>query len=61
MPIFFTEKFVYKDVTVKSIDYLNRRKVLYVYVDITVLIWQKVNEAFPSQRLPVKVKIVTLR
>ena len=42
------------DVTVRSLDYLNRRKVLYVYSDITVLIWQNVNEAFPSQHLQVK-------
>ena len=31
-----------------------------MYVDITVLIWQKVSEAFPSQHLPLEVKIVTL-
>ena len=37
---------------VRSLDYLNRCKVLYVYVDITVLVWQKVNGA--SQHLPVK-------
>ena len=42
------------DVTVKFLDYLNRRKVLYVYFDITVLIRQKINEAFPSQHLPTK-------
>ena len=34
---------MYEDITVR-----------YVYVDFTVLIWQKGNEAFPSQHLPVK-------
>ena len=52
--VFSTKKFVYKDVTIRFLDYLKRRKVLYVYVNITALIWQKVNEAFPSQHLPVK-------
>ena len=37
---------------VASLDYLNRCKVLYVYVDITVLVWQKVNGA--NQHLSVK-------
>ena len=27
---------VYKDVTVRTLDYLNRGKVVYAYVDITV-------------------------
>ena len=35
-----------------AMDYLNRCKVLYVYADITVLVWQKVNGA--SQNLPFK-------
>ena len=47
--------FVHKDGKVRPLDYLNRRKVLCVYVDITVLIWQKVNEAFPSQHFQVKI------
>ena len=51
---FLHKKIVHKDATVRSLDYLNQRKVLYVYVDITVLIWQKVNEPFLSQNLPVK-------
>ena len=42
------------DVTVRSLDYLNRCKVIQIYFDITALIWQNVNEAFPSQYLPVK-------
>ena len=56
--IFLKNKFVYKEVTVRYSDYLNRCRVLYVYFDITVLIWQKVNEA-NIYRL--KVKRVTLR
>ena len=52
--VFCTWRFVYKNITVRSLDYLNRRKVLCVYVDMTVLIWQKVNEAFHSQNLSVK-------
>ena len=47
--------FVHKDGKVRPLDYLNRREVLCVYVDITVLIWQKVNEAFPSQHFQVKI------
>ena len=43
--VFLTYQFVYKDVTVRSLHYINRRKVLYVYVDITVLIRQKFNKA----------------
>ena len=35
---FFTQKFVYKDAIVRSSYYAKRRKVLCVYVDITVLI-----------------------
>ena len=46
--------FLHKNATEVSSDYLNRPKVLCVYVDITVLIWQKVDEAFSSQYLPVK-------
>ena len=45
---------MYKDATVRSLDYLNQRKILCLYVDITILIWQKVDEAFFSQYLPVK-------
>ena len=45
MFFFFTWKFVHKDVTVRSLDYLNQRKVLYAYVDMTVLIWQKIKKA----------------
>ena len=35
MSTFFGKKFVYNKIA-RSIDYLNRYKVLYVYVDITV-------------------------
>ena len=45
---------MYKYMTVRSLDYLNRCKVLWVYADIIVWIWQKVNEAFPRKHLPVK-------
>ena len=45
---------MYKDVILRSLDYLNRCKILYVYVDTTVLIWQKVDEAFPSEYLQCK-------
>ena len=49
---FFTlQKIVYNKI-VRSLDYLKRCKVLYVYVDINVLVWQKVNGA--GQYLPVK-------
>ena len=43
-----------KDATKRSLDYFNGHKVLCVYVDITVLIWKKVNEVFSSQNFPVK-------
>ena len=36
---FFYKTIVYNKV-VGSLDYLNRCKVLYVYVDVTVLVWQ---------------------
>ena len=48
---FFLQKIVYNKI-VRSLDYLNQCKVLYVYVDITVLVWQKANGV--SQHLPVK-------
>ena len=48
---FFLQKVVYNKI-VRSLDYLNQCKVLYVYVDITVLVWQKANGV--SQNLPVK-------
>ena len=48
---FSLQKIVYNKI-VRSLDYLKRCKVLYVYVDINVLVWQKVNGA--SQYLPVK-------
>ena len=48
---FSLPKIVYNKI-VRSLDYLKRCKVLYVYVDINVLVWQKVNGA--SQYLPVK-------
>ena len=41
MPTFFYKKFVCNKIDLSS-DYLNRCKVLYVYVDITVLVSQKV-------------------
>ena len=41
MSIFVLKKIVYNKI-VRSMDFLNRCKVLYVYVDITVLVWQKV-------------------
>ena len=56
MPTFFTRKFVYEDVTVRSIDYLNWRKVLHVYADIILLVWKKVNEVFPANIYRLKVK-----
>ena len=37
---------------VRSLDYLNWCKALYMYVDITVLVWQKANGA--SQHVTVK-------
>ena len=37
---------------VRSLDYLNWCKALYVYVDITVLVWQKANGA--SQHVTIK-------
>ena len=37
---FFYKQIVYNKV-VRSLDYLNRCKILYAYVDITVLVWQK--------------------
>ena len=52
--LFLPKIYVYKDASVRSLDILNRRNVLCVYVEITALIWQKVNEAFPSQHLLVK-------
>ena len=53
--VFFAWKSAYnKDVAVRSFNYFNQCKVLYVYVDVTVLISQKVDEAFSSQHLPVK-------
>ena len=48
---FFTWKFAHKNSAVIFLDHLNQCKVLYMYADITVLIWQKVNEAFLSQKL----------
>ena len=48
---FFYKKLLYNQI-VRSLDYLNQCKVLYVYVDINVLVWQKANGA--SQYLPVK-------
>ena len=51
MSIFFLQKILPNKIA-KSLDYLNWCKVLYLYVDITVLVWQKVNGA--SQHLPVK-------
>ena len=48
---FFFKKIVYNKI-VRSLDYLNQCKVLYVYIDITVLVWQKVNGA--RQYFPVK-------
>ena len=35
--LFFLQKIVYNKI-VRSLDYLNRRKVLYVYIDNTVLV-----------------------
>ena len=51
MSIIFLQKIVYNKI-VRSLDYLNRCKVLYKYVDIIVFVWQEVNGA--SQHLPVK-------
>ena len=51
MSIFFLQKIVYNKI-VRSLEYLNQCKVLYLYVDITVLVWQKANGV--SQHLPVK-------
>ena len=51
MLTFFLQKNVHNKI-VRSLPYLNRYKVLYAYVDITVLAWQKVNGA--SQHLSVK-------
>ena len=51
MSIFFYKKIVYNKIVI-SLDYLNWYKVLYVYVDISVLVWQKANGA--RQHLPVK-------
>ena len=53
---FSYKKIVYNN-KVRSLGYLNRCKILYVYVDITVLVWQKVNGA--SQHVS-KVKKETL-
>ena len=44
MSFFFLPKIVYNKI-VRSLDYLNQCKVLYVYVNITVLVWQKANGA----------------
>ena len=41
---FFYKRIVYNKI-VRSLDYLNQCKVLYVYVDITVLVRQKVTLA----------------
>ena len=43
MSILFLQKDLYDKVVI-SLDYLNRCKILYVYVDITVLVWQKLTE-----------------
>ena len=47
----FLQKKLYNKI-VRSLDYLNRCEVLYVYVDITVLFWQKANR--DNQHLHVK-------
>ena len=47
--------------TVRSLNYLNQREVLYFYVDITVLIWQNVRKLFPAKIYRLKVKLVALR
>ena len=36
--VLFTLKFLYKDILLRFLDYLNQFKVLYVCVDVTVLI-----------------------
>ena len=43
MSIFFYK--ILNNKILRSLDYLNRCKVLYVHVDITVLVWQKVDGA----------------
>ena len=53
---FFTLKFVYADVAVRYLNYLNQCIVHFGttwYLGILVLVWQKVNEALLCQHLPV--------
>ena len=59
MPIFFLQKIVCNKIT-RSLDCLNRCKVLSVYVDITVLVWQKKLTEPTINIYPLKVKKVTL-
>ena len=50
---------MYKNATVRSLDYFNRRKVLCVYIDITVLFDKKLTKLFQANIYRLKVKIVT--